>query len=257
MKMLKYILIVMVIIAIASCKKDQYYLFNDMARIQFGPDATRIYTASYNLADTLKPFTFYYEMPSVTEDTVFFDIYAIGGVSKTDRNFTLKQEQVANVNNAVAGTHFVPFTDPRVNKFYTIKAGTVHTSVPVIVLRDPSLKTNTVVLKLDVVADGNFQPGEQSNLWRKVQITDRLSQPASWNASFSQYYFGKYSIVKHAFMIQATGQKWDETFIAVTTADYALLQYYVGAVKTSLVDYNKNHPGNPLTDESGELVVIP
>jgi len=257
MKTLKYILIVIAVIAITSCKKDQYYLFNDTARIQFGPDATRIYTASYNLADTLKPFTFYYELPSVTEDTVFFDIYAIGGVSKTDRSFTLKQEQVPNVSNAVAGTHYVAFTDARVSKFYTIKAGTVHTSVPVIVLRDPSLKTNTVVLKLDVVSDGNFQLGEKSNLWRKVQLTDRLSQPASWNSSFSQYYFGKYSTVKHAFMIQATGQKWDETFISVTSADYALLQYYIGVVKTALIDYNKNNPGNPLRDESGELVVIP
>lgn len=257
MKILKYILIAMVVLAVASCKKDQYYLFNDVARIQFGPDASRIYTASFNLADTLKPFTFYYEQASVKEDTVLFDIYAIGGVTKTDRSFTLKQEQVPNVNNAVAGTHYVAFTDPRVSKFYTIKAGTVHAFVPVIVLRDASLKSSTAVLKFNVVADGNFQLGEPKNLWRKVQITDRLSQPASWNASFSQYYFGKYSTVKHAFMIQVTSQKWDEAFIATTSSDYALLQYYIGVVKTALIDYNKNHPGSPLTDESGELVVIP
>lgn len=256
--MLKYILIVMAVITVASCKKDQYSLFNDTASIQFGPDPSHVYLASYNLADTLKPFTFYYEVPGVTEDTVFFDIYAIGGVSKTDRSFTLKQEQIADVSNAVAGTDYVPFTDQRVSKFYTIKAGTVHTTVPVIVLRDPGLKTNTVVLKLNVVANENFQLGEQSNLWRKVQITDKLSQPAAWNARSLQYFFGKYSTVMHAFIIQATGQKWDDAFIiAVTGSDYALLQYYIGVVKTALIDYNKNHPGSPLTDENGELVVIP
>lgn len=257
MKTLKYLVIVMAVFAVASCKKDQYYLYNDVARLQFGPDPARIYQTSYNLADTLKPYTFYYEDATVKEDTVFFDIYAIGGTSKIDRTFTLAQEQLPNALNATSGTHYVPFTDPRVSKFYVIKANTVHTKVPVILLRDASLKTTTPKLKFKVVADANFQVGEINNLWRKVEFTDRLSQPAAWNASFTQYYFGKYSVVKHQFMINTTGDKWDQTFIEAVYADLSLLQYYIAVVKAALIDYNNAHPGNPLKDENGELVILP
>ncbi|SMO74654.1 DUF4843 domain-containing protein [Solitalea koreensis] len=257
MKKLKYFVVALALISLASCKEDDYYLFNDTARLQFGPDISRIYQTSFNLADTLKPFTFYYENPDVKQDTVFFDIYAIGGVSSKDRSFTLEQVQVQGVNNAVAGTHYVAFNDPLVSKNYVIKAGQVHSFVPVVVLRDASLKNSNVVLKFNVVADKNFQLGEANNLWRKIDLTDRLSQPAAWNASASQYYFGKYSIVKHRFMIESTSQKWDQEFISFVMADYALLQYYTGTLKTALVNYNNAHPGNMLKDEVGDLVVFP
>lgn len=245
------------LLSVYACKKDQYYLYNDAARIQFGPEIARIYTASYNLADTLKPFTFYYEAPSVTMDTVFFDIYAIGGVKKEDRSFTLEQVQVPNVTNAVAGKHYVAFNDPKATKNFIIKAGTVHTRVPILLLRDASLKTSTCILKFNVVPDKNFLSGEINNLWRKIEFTDRLSQPAAWNATFTQYYLGKYSTVKHQFMIQSTGEKWDQDFISIISPDYALLQYWLGALKINLIDYNSKNPGNPLRDENGELVIFP
>jgi hypothetical protein len=246
-----------VILSTYACKKDQYYLYNDVARIQFGPELARIYTTSANLADTLKPYTFYYEKATETQDTVFFDIYAIGGVSKEDRSFTLEQVQVPNVTNAVAGKHYVAFNDPKATKNFVIKAGAIHTKVPIILLRDPSLKTTTYILKFNVVEDKNFKTGEINNLWRKIEFTDRLSQPAAWNASAIQFYYGKYSVVKHQFMIQSTGEKWDQDFMVGLPSDYSLLQYWIGTLKINLVTFNSNNPGNPLRDENGELVIFP
>ncbi len=245
------------LLSVYACKKDQYYLYDDMARVQFGPDIARIYTPSYNLADTLKPYTFYYEDASTVQDTVFFDIYAIGGVSKEDRSFTLEQVQVPNVTNAQAGKHYVAFNDAKATKNFVIKAGTVHTKVPIILLRNVDLKANTYILKFKVVADKNFQTGEINNLWRKIEFTDRLSQPAAWNASAVQFYYGKYSVVKHRFMIESTGEKWDQDFMASLPSEYALLQYWIGTLKINLIDYNAKNPGNPLRDENGELVVFP
>lgn len=252
---LKYIMIAVAVLTMASCKKDQYYLYNDIARIQFGPDVSLIYNANSVLADTLKPYTFYYSAPSVTQDTVFFDIYAVGGVSKTDRAFTLEQEQLPNTNNAVPGKHYIAFNDPGVSKLYVIKAGTVHTRVPVVLLRDISLKTTTPVLKLNVVANDIFQLGEVKNLWRKIEMTDRLSRPAAWTDSYATYYYGAYSVVKHAFMIEVTGKKWDQTFISTLAIDEQA--YYVSVIKTALINYNNAHPGNPLKDDNGQLVIFP
>ncbi|TCC99651.1 DUF4843 domain-containing protein [Pedobacter hiemivivus] len=254
--MRKMILLLMVTLTIASCKKDQYYLYNDVARIQFGPATNQIYDPAFNLADTLKPITFFYDEPSVTEDTVFFDIYAIGRVASTDRSFTLEQVQVNNTLNAVSGTHYVAFNDPKASKYYVIKAGSSHTKVPIIVLRDPSLKTSSPVLKFNVVADGNFQNGEIKNLWRKVVMTDRLSQPAAWNATVTLF-FGKYSVEKHKFMIKTTGDKWDQVFLTYVLTDFSLVQYYQAIFQTAIVDYNKAHPGAPMRDENQELITFP
>lgn len=257
MKKLKFVCILMALLSLYACKQDEYYLYNDQARIQFGPEVSRVYQTSYNLADTLKPYTFYYKDANVLQDTVLFDIYAIGGVSKEDRSFTLAQTQVPNVSNAEPGKHYLAFNDPKATKNFVIKANTIHTRVPIIMLRDPSLKTSTVVLKFNVVPDKNFKSGEASNLWRKIEFTDRLSQPAAWNASATQFYYGKYSVVKHQFMIQSTGEKWDQSFIVGITSDIALLQYWTDTLKINLIDYNSKNPGNPLRDENGELVLFP
>jgi hypothetical protein len=191
------------------------------------------------------------------QDTVFFDIYAIGGVSKEDRSFTLEQILLPNVTNAQAGKHYVAFNDAKATKNFVIKAGTVHTKVPIILLRNVDLKSNTYILKFKVVADKSFKTGEINNLWRKIAFTDRLSQPAAWNASAVQYYYGKYSVVKHQFMIQSTGEKWDQDFMASLPSEYALLQYWIGVLKINLIDYNSKNPGNPLKDENGQLVIFP
>jgi hypothetical protein len=257
MKKIKFVYFMMVLLSVYACKKDQYYLYKDQQRIQFGPEISRIYTTSFNLADTLKPYTFYYQDAKVLQDTVLFDIYAIGGVAKEDRSFTLEQTQVSNVINAEPGKHYIAFNDPKATKNFVIKANTVHTRVPIIILRDASLKTSTVVLKFSVVPDKNFKSGEVSNLWRKIEITDRLSQPAAWNASATQFYYGKYSIVKHQFMIQSTGQRWDQTFMVGMQSDLALFQYWTSTLKINLIDYNRKNPGNPLIDENGELVLFP
>lgn len=248
---------VILLTALAACKKDQYYLFNDTALIQFGPSPDRIYQTSFDMQDTLKPFTFFYEPSTVKEDTVFFDIYAIGGISKTDRPFTLVQDNIAGTENAVAGTHYKAFTDPSLKNAYVIKAGEVHAYVPVVLFRDASLKTKSLKLQFSVVANDQFKQGESRKLWRRVEFTDMLSQPAAWNASAVQYYWGKYSRVKHTFMVEQSGEKWDQEFMAYITTEYSLLTFWRGKLKTLLTDYNNAHPGQPLTDETGELVIFP
>lgn len=255
---MKQILTVAMLIAfLAACKKDQYYLYNDTARLQFGPAPDRIYSASFEFADTMKPYTFYYEPAATVEDTVFFDIYAIGGVSGKDRPFTIEQVMLEGEENAEAGVHYKAFDDPSLKDVYVIKAGQVHDSVPVILFRDPSLKSKSVKLQITVKANNEFQPGEISKLWRRVELTDMLSRPAAWDRTAESYYWGKYSNVKHSFMIEQTGEKWDQEFLLEVRTDYALLTFWRLKLKTLLTDYNNAHPGEPLTDETGETVIFP
>lgn len=255
---MKQILTVAMLIAfLAACKKDQYYLYNDTARLQFGPAPDWIYNTSFEMADTMKPYTFYYEPASTVQDTVFFDIYAVGGVSGKDRPFAIEQVMLEGEENAEAGVHYKAFDDPSLKDVYVMKAGQVHDSVPIILFRDASLKNKSVKLQIQVKANDQFQPGEISKLWRRVEFTDMLSQPAAWDNSGERYYWGKYSQVKHAFMIEGTGKKWDQEFMAEVRVDYSLITFWRLKLKTLLTDYNNAHPGEPLTDETGETVIFP
>lgn len=254
MKKLSLIYISVLVIALISSCTEEYYLYNDEARLQFGPDISRIYRPSAKMEDTTKNSTFYYYPESRQTDTVYFDLYAIGGVADQDRAFKLIQEPVPGADNAEAGVHYKRFDDPSLSSYYTIKAGEVHCKVPVIMLRDISLKSKTVTLKLQVAQNENFKIGEASNIWRKVYFTDRLIKPDLWDTRLR---LGVYSNVKHKFIIDVTGQRWDNEFCEIISANYAELGYWEGVVKIALLEYNANNPSNPLRDENGDLVVIP
>ena len=257
MKQVKYFLIVLALVATASCKKSGYKMYSDVARIQFGPDISLIYRTAYNQADTSKGFTFVYNAPTSTQDTIWFDVYAVGGIVHRDRPFKLAQvPDTTGATNALPGVDYKAFTDPAISGRYTIKSDSMHTLMPVVMLRSANLKAGSVTLLFKVVANDDFQTGETINLWRKVIFTDRLSKPAAWTSTIN-IYFGTYSMVKHQFMIDATGQKWDQTFLSGVLSDYNALLYYTNVCKTALINYNNAHPGNPLKDETGALVVFP
>ncbi|WP_159452631.1 DUF4843 domain-containing protein [Pedobacter nyackensis] len=260
MKKLKYFLVAMVLMALASCKEDPF-LFSEMATLQFGPPASAIYDPGANDAGALRTYTFFYKNADTRMDTLFFDIYAIGGVSSKDRSFKLEQIQVEGVNNAVAGTHYISLDDPAVSKNFVIKAGQIHSLVPVILLRDVSLKTSDAVLRFNIVENENFKKGEAKYLWRQVDFTDRINKPAAWSGFFQNTYYGKYSAVKHKFMMDHTGELWDQSFMSElqngAAPDLSRIVYYMSVIKQALIDYNKAHPGNALKDEIGDLVAFP
>ena len=260
MKKTKIFLVALVVMALASCKEDPF-LFNDVATLQFGPPQSAIYQQGSNAAGSLRAYTFFYESVDTRRDTLFFDIYAIGGVSSKDRSFKLEQVQVEGVNNAIAGTHYISFDDPAVSKNLVIKAGQVHSLVPVILLRDVSLKTSDAVLSFNIVENENFKKGEANYLWRRLDFTDRINKPAAWAGTYQNTYYGKYSTVKHKFMMDNTGELWDQDFMIVLQdpllPDPSRIMYYMSVVKAALINYNNTHPGNPLRDEIGDLVVFP
>ncbi len=251
-------LIIIPLVTLLSCSKEQYNLYSEADRIEFGPATKYIYSSSYQLYDTLKSFTFVYEDASVIQDTVFFDIYTMGNVTDKDRAFKLKQVQVDGADNCVAGVHYKAFNDASVSKHYVIKAGHNHESIPIVFLRDASLKVKSYVLRVEIEENENFKPGETYKLWRKVYVADRLVRPNSWNTTVEKYYLGTYSYVKHSWMVAQTGLKWDEEMLAPIVASYAEISYWKGKFKELLYAYNSNpaNPNVPLTDETGQLVTF-
>ena len=78
----------------------------------------------------------------------------------------------------------------------------------------------------------------------KIVLTNHLTEPAGWP-------FGEYSRIKHQFVIQTLGIATD--YDKWSTSETI---YYTGIMINALYEYNKAHPGEPLTDENGLVVTF-
>lgn len=227
-----------------SCRQDDYLLYDDVSAIHFG-------------ADTIQSKTFFYDEAEKASDTLYFTVQTIGNLSGSDRSLELEQVQVEGVENAVPGKHFVAFNGHSGDQAAVVKAGTVENKIPVVLLRDPSLKESTVVLRFRLKENREFRTGEPARLHAQVTFTETLSRPAAWNTTAESAYYGIYSFEKHKFMIEATGQKWDQSFMNGLPSRYSELQFWTNKIKMALLAYNQAHPGFPLVDEHKQLIVFP
>jgi len=208
-------------LAIAGCKKSEPAASEAGKYIEF-----------YNTYDskeiTTKTSTFYYLDANKTTDTVWFRMKTVGGIpikSSAIKFMAFKDPSTAPLYpDAVAGVHYVPFDDPSIAKLMKIEAGQYEVNIPVVLKRDPSLKTATYQLKFKIVPSDDLSPSSTYHNEASITISDALSQPSNWYAT--GFFLGNYQTVKHAFMIDHSGERWDAAFITTVTADANLSTYY-------------------------------
>lgn len=267
---LKYFFgIVSVMWLISSCTSD-YMSFKGDNMVQFATQTDEVYTFAY--------FT-----DEKQVDTLNIPIMSVGEV--VDFNRVVRFEQVVkewkyvyDVDNpqqivdsnyvdmeypAVEGKHFEILESN--NNEATLQANHNQLNLRVVVKRtDDNLKKNAYVLKLHLLPSNDFETGAVNYLTKRIVISDKLERPTQWkdNNYYCSTYLGPWSEVKHRFMINATGEKWDndciKRYIKGGFEYAAIREFYLKKIKNELEKYNadpKNNP--PLRDENGFEVVFP
>ena len=131
-----------------------------------------------------------------------------------------------------------------------ISAGEVSRLIPVILLRDESLKAATYKLVLAVQGNEYFRPGIDA--WRTytVTITDTAIKPTIWDSYWSYYLGTSWGPEKLRFAIEATGYKdFNERPL-----DPGLGSWMYTVCSQQLEEYNAEHPDNPLCEADGTPV---
>lgn len=147
----------------------------------------------------------------VERDTLWFKVRTSGFLSDQPRPIALKQIAVSDtIDNAEPGVHYMAFDDPALAQFYQVPANADTLSIPVVLLRDPSLEQKDVVLHFGFDGNDYFQPGFSTMSSRTIYISARLTEPNNWYKN----YFGEWSSLKQELMIQWTGEAWDEAYLA-------------------------------------------
>lgn len=240
---------------------------------------------SFNAEEsTSTTFTFMSRPESVTQDTVWFTVDLIGFASDRDRFFELEQilpkdsvsqDSVPKPDNnkpktitAEAGVHYVSFDSPEAKRIQRFPANAIQAKVPVILLRDTSLKTKEVTLRFKLKASDDFNIGYKEYQNRTVVFSDKLARPNLWITG--SRFLGKYSRVKHNFMIVASGKPWDDAFMAkqgfvkqyyeVEFALQPFVRNQVNRIARKLKEENearKARGEDVLRDEDGDEVKFP
>lgn len=263
MKLFKYLMMFTVCTAAASCSEDKGRFYDAASYIQFGPENTRLnYNPNNNFSDTLKEHTLFYLPDTEKEGVIHFDLYATGKPVSYDRRVKLEQIQVEGAENAIPGVHYKAFDSEEMATVYTIKKDSTHLWLPIVMLRDQSLRSKDVTLEFRVVTNDQFISGDRRLTWRRLIFSDRLARPISWTEDVTTYYFGKFSMVKYKWMMDLSDINFDDAFIKKIAADPTAIDAWCGFFKTELIKENKRReeaePKEEMfRDEDGELIVFP
>lgn len=250
MKIVIFIIYVVCLLGLAGCQEDEYYLFDDVARVQMIGDKEQRYNFVYQDRDL------------VHRDTVFLTVQTMGNLSDAPRkiafeqvpeyDITYKYDNKGNLvdstviekpNKAVPGVHYVSMDAEEMQPLLIAKSRMVYVKIPVILLRDTSLRREEKRLCLKLVGTDDFKLGETSQLSRVVIFGDKLLRPQEWDSWFERYQFGKYSERKHEFMIEVTQEKVDDDWLKLLRKDAAKISYLKNKLKAALLKYN-NDPKN-------------
>ena len=272
MKQIIYTVLFLVAIGLTGCQKAEYLLFNDIARVQMD-EANEILTS------------FYYMDAAIGRDTVYLTVNTIGDPENRVRQIALEQiseydveykyDEKGNLidsiltekpNKAVAGVHYVPMDDPEMLPLLVIQPNAVTAEIPVILLRDASLKEDDYRLCLRLKATDDFRLGETGKLSGTIVLSDKLSKPNFWNSSVDRYYFGVYSTRKHEFMIEVMQTEISDAWWNKLSADYAEINYTKDKLRDALQAYNDD-PDNKVqglapmrenqNDPNSALITVP
>ena len=220
----------------ASCSTDEDFFYQDEPRVRLvGEEIWAVGTDSVT-------FSFVAYASDVTEKTIYVDAQVMGNVADHDRTVIIEVDP--QLTTASTAQYTAPTS-------VVIPAGQAKGTFPVVLRRDASLQSKTVTLYLKVTANSDFKPGVNEENHIRFIWNDILSRPNNW--SDLEPFFGAYSDVKYRFMLTNSDGAGD---FSTETMSWAQLMSYKIRFQNALNEYNAAHPGNPLTDEYGNLVTF-
>ncbi len=209
-----------------SCKQDRY--------LEYDPGYTSLrFIYDFRGKDSLV-YSFMLH-PGVSEDVVEIPFRLIGMRTPLERKIGIRI--IREKTTAKENRDFV-IEEGR------LRADSIHGKLRVRLKRTPALNTGDLVIGLCLDANEYFAAPPFDEATYRIIVTNRLTQPTGWP-------FNEYSRVKHEFVIKVTGigtgyEKWSGQEKV----------YWTGVLNKALYNYNKEHPGAPLTDENGLQVTF-
>lgn len=244
-----YVIAFFALLGMAGCKQLDVNCYENDPRLYF------YRSPSYDASQRDSIAQSFFLLPQEQDrDTVYITLETMGMSSDQPRPFSLVQTNVGEPNAAIAGKHYLALDSEEMKNNMMIPAGAVEYRMPLIVLRDPSLDTSKVRLKLDIAENKYFKPGIAENAHFWVTITATAEEPPTWESNYWIYIFGEWGAKKMWFIINYLGiNDFSEEI-----DDSAYRDYLHALAEQKLQEYNAD-PVNedaPLREMDGTLVTF-
>ncbi|MCR5131659.1 MAG: DUF4843 domain-containing protein [Prevotella sp.] len=222
---------------LTGCSTDEDFFYQDEPRVRLVGEKT------WAAGTDSVTFSFVTYPQDTIEKTIYVDAQIMGEVADRDRTVNITVD--AEKTTAATSQYVVP-------QSVTVPSGQASGRFAVVLKRDASLETKTVRLYLKVAESADFKVGVNEENHISFIWNDILSKPKNWDELES--FFGAYSNVKYRFML--LNMRSDDGELSAETMSWAKLNSLKIRFQNALDAYNAAHPGNPLTDENGNLVTF-
>jgi len=234
MKKLQLYLAISALVALFACENDPFY-FNSDARLRLeGPEVWTLGT------DSLE-FSFANYSSTINDTTFDVTVYVMGEASGNVRTAEFGIDP--SLTTADATMYSFP-------ESVTIPAGAYSAVLPITVNRVDALKSKQVRLYVQVKESADFKIGVNEQNHLLLKWSDILSKPNNWDKL--EEFFGVYSLAKYRFIIDVLNMGTFDTDVLT----WAQMKNYQIELAEALRLYNAAHPGDPLSDEDGNLITF-
>ncbi|MDR0765435.1 MAG: DUF4843 domain-containing protein [Odoribacteraceae bacterium] len=235
------------VLPLLSCEEKVVHRYESENSLYFFKGAEQYNT--FVQSDSLT-YNFMAKQGDRQRDTIRLRVLAAGFLSDRDREVYLVQINGDNPLAAVGGTHYVPFDDPGVAGSMVIPAGSTRADLPVIVSRDPSLRSQEVRLEVELRENAHFKVVIPELSRFVIKIVDMIAKPANWDFLW-QSYLGNWGPEKMRFLADYVGIADFEG-----THEATEMLFYRSKAIEKLNEYNSTRE-EPLTEADGTLVTFP
>lgn len=248
-KILNMALVTMALTVTTGCEKDLEVYNDPQGRVDF-----------YFKTSTPKVIDYsFITHGDITKDVIWLDVQGMGFLSDQDRKVSLEQvmvegEDAKGMENAVEGVHFEMLNTGDVAAESIIPGGEVMGKVGIVVKRDASLETKKVILRVKLKPNEYFQTGDVKRQTRDIYISDMLVEPSNWESYGIHWYICKYTPGVHRFLIDITGEPWDNEYLDKIATDLGYLDFLYGWTRQELARINAEREAGgegPLMEEDG------
>lgn len=227
---------VLFLLLLIGCERYDAQVFEGEARLSFsrGENGTgqqdSILQSFFVLPDTQ------------LRDTVWVEVALMGYPVNESRPVKIVQTNQDSSDAAIAGVHYVAFDSEELSDLMVVGANQAKARIPVVLLRDISLKTGKKRLEMAIEENAYFKRGIDADCRFMVQTTEKAERPTNWDSAWKSY-FGTWSSQKMWFIVNYLGL---DDFEAEYDTGYK--KYLKQKAHSKLNEYNATHD-EPLCDD--------
>ena len=260
----------------AGCKQEQPPLPDITPAIHFFWDTQHYYTQrdSSEYSFFLPSIAY----PDITHDTLWVEMAIMGNPASYDRPFRIEQangDDLPRIDadgfsqipamplesgeiTKMAGTHYVGFDHPEMQKWLVVPANKIRTKIPIVTIFDENLGLYNARLKMKVIANDEFIPGVDNQREFVVHIKYQATRPALWaNVGTAAYLGTSFGTEKLKYIIAQTGyMEWDPHEAPNPMPGPAVFDYLADVTSLAWNAYvqTPEYKANPLREANGDLV---